>query len=96
MFRLLAAVTLSSVAVLPALAQPSLRHTHVEASGAVAGRSPHRAYRPIAAAPACGGPAMHSIPAGKGHVFGTHAFAGAPCAPAQVAAAGASVLSGQE
>jgi hypothetical protein len=96
MFRLLTAAALLAVPALPALAQPALNGTHVEASGATAGRSPHRAYRPIALTESCGRPAMHSVPAGKGHVFGSNAFAGAPCAAERIASAAGGSTTGRD
>ncbi len=68
-------------------ATPSATHVRADA-GAIAGRSPHHAYRPIAAAPACGR-TMHTIPAGKLPVHGTHAFPAAGCGDATELAAGA-------
>ncbi len=95
MFRFLAAAALIAVPAVPALAQAAPGGTHVEASGATAGRSPHRAYRPIAATEPCGRPAMHSVPAGKAHVFGRHAFPAPPCDAPRVARADGPALTGQ-
>lgn len=88
MFRILIAAAALAVPALPAVAQTSVHDTHAAADGAAAGRSPHKAYRPLDAARSdCGRAAMHSVPAGKGHVFGRHALAGAPCAADRVAVA---------
>jgi hypothetical protein len=80
-----AALLLATAPTLPALAQ-SVHDTHADASGAHAGRSPHKVYRPVAAQP-CRQTAMHSLPAGKPHSYGTHALRGADCAATRVAAA---------
>lgn len=74
---------LAAALLLPAAA---FAQTHEPAGhGATAGRSPHAAYRPIAADTGC--KTMHSLPGGKLPVYGTHAHP-AKCAPAQIAAAG--------
>jgi hypothetical protein len=82
-----AALLLAAAPTLPALAQ-SVHDTHVDASGATAGRSPHKAFRPIATQP-CRQTAMHTLPAGKPHSYGTHALRGADCTAARVATADA-------
>jgi hypothetical protein len=74
----------SAVPALPALAQ-SVHETHADASGAMAGRSPHKAYRQVAGH-ACRETAMHSLPAGKPHAYGSHALRGADCDAPRVAA----------
>lgn len=76
---------LAMMPVAPALAQ-SVQDTHTEVSGAMAGRSPHKAYRPIAAQ-SCRESAMH-LPAGKPHSYGTHALRG-NCGTTTVAVAAA-------
>lgn len=78
------ALLLATMPMLPAMAQ-SVHETHADASGAMAGRSPHKAFRPIAAQ-ACRDTAMHSLPAGKGALYGTHALRGT-CDPVRVAGA---------
>jgi hypothetical protein len=75
----------SAVPALPAAAQ-SVHETHADAAGAMAGRSPHKAYRPVAGH-ACRETAMHSLPAGKPHTYGTHALRGADCDAPRVAVA---------
>jgi hypothetical protein len=75
----------SAVPALPAIAQ-SVHETHADASGAMAGRSPHKAYRQVAGH-ACRETAMHSLPAGKPHTYGTHALRGADCDAPRVAVA---------
>jgi hypothetical protein len=79
-----AALLLAAMPTLPAMAQ-SVHDTHADASGAMAGRSPHKAYRPVAAQ-ACRETAMHSLPAGKPHSYGTHALRGT-CDGTRIAAA---------
>lgn len=89
MFRLTMAV--ASLALLsPVAANAAIGDTHVRAdSGALAGRSPHQAYRQVSAAPTACGATMHSIPAGKLPVYGTHALPKAGCADAsELASAG--------
>lgn len=74
---------LAAALLLPAAA---FAQTHEPAGhGATAGRSPHAAYRPIAADTGC--KTMHSLPGGKLPVYGTHAHP-AKCDTAQIAAAG--------
>ena len=51
------------LSALPAAAQTHILQTHAEA-GATAGRSPHKAYRPLVQQSTCG-KAMHSQPGGK-------------------------------
>lgn len=72
---------------LPATAQTHILQTHAEA-GATAGRSPHKAYRPLVQQPACG-KAMHSQPGGKLPHYGVHQDAACTVAIAQRGAAGA-------
>lgn len=67
----LALITLTATSATPVAAQ-SLRDTHVEASGAAAGRSPHIAMRQIARTPACG-KTIH-LPAGKLPTYGNPAL----------------------
>lgn len=66
MIRFLAAPLLVAAA-LPAAAQTGA--THVDATGAIAGRSPNTIMRPIAAEPACG--KTFHVPAGKLPTYGT-------------------------
>jgi hypothetical protein len=82
MFRLTMAV--ASLALLsPVAVNAAVSDTHVRAeSGAIAGRSPHQAYRPVSAAPSACGTMMHTIPAGKLPVYGTHALPKTGCADA--------------
>ncbi|WP_454884159.1 hypothetical protein [Sphingomonas oryzagri] len=69
--------------LLPAAA---FAQTHEPAGhGATAGRSPHAAYRPVAADAGC--KTMHSLPGGKLPVYGSHAHP-AKCATPQIASAG--------
>lgn len=80
--NVLIAVALLLPAV-PALAQTAVPTGH----GALAGRSPHQAYKTAAAdTPACGR-TMHSLPAGKLPTYGTHALPRAGCADRQIASA---------
>ena len=66
MSRSLLMAAASLALLLPAAASAAPGDTHVRAeSGALAGRSPHQAYRPVVATPANCGKTMHSIPAGK-------------------------------
>lgn len=71
---LAAALALPASAAL-AQAAPDAGH------GALAGRSPHKAYRSAAATPACG-KTMHSLPAGKLPVYGTKAVRDEACTSA--------------
>ena len=91
MSRSLLMAAASLALLLPAAASAAPGDTHVRAeTGALAGRSPHQAYRQIAAAPSTCGKTMHSIPAGKLPTYGTHAFPKADCAATEVAATGGS------
>lgn len=89
MYRLILAAAALAVPALPAVAQTSIAETHVEAHGALSGRSPHKAYRPINADRGCRTTAMHSLPGGKLPVYGAHARPDPACAPATLAAADA-------
>lgn len=90
--RLLPVVLLlAAMPTLPATAQ-SVSQTHAEVSGAMAGRSPAKAYRPVARQ-ACRENAMHSLPAGKPHSYGSHALRGT-CEAGGVAVASAPVAPG--
>jgi hypothetical protein len=89
MSRSLLMAAASLALLLPAAASAAPGDTHVRAeSGALAGRSPHQAYRPVVATPANCGKTMHSIPAGKLPSYGTHAFPKADCAQVTEVAAG--------
>lgn len=91
MSRRLLMAAASLALLLPAAASAAPGDTHVRAdAGALAGRSPHQAYRPIAATATSCGKTMHSIPAGKLPSYGTHAFPKPDCAVTEVAAAGGS------
>ncbi|WP_404710218.1 hypothetical protein [Sphingomonas sp. MMS24-J13] len=91
MSRSLLMAAASLALLLPAAASAAPGDTHVRAeAGALAGRSPHQAFRPIAATPATCGKTMHSIPAGKLPSYGTHAFPKADCTVTEVAAASGS------
>jgi hypothetical protein len=91
MSRSLLMAAASFALILPAAASAAPGDTHVRAeSGALAGRSPHQAWRPIAATPTTCGKTMHSIPAGKLPSYGTHAFPKADCAAVTEVAAGGS------
>ena len=56
-------------------------------AGALSGRSPHVAYRTADATPATCGKTMHSLPAGKLPVHGTHALPKEPCTSVEMARA---------
>ena len=56
--------------------------------GALAGRSPQKAYRLAAATPACG-KAVHSLPAGKTPSFSTNVAPAPSCLSAPILVAGA-------
>ncbi len=82
MFRL--AMAVASIALLsPVAVNAAVSDTHVRAdSGALAGRSPHQAFRQVSAVSTSCGTTMHTIPAGKLPVYGTHALPKAGCADA--------------
>jgi hypothetical protein len=76
MIRIALAAALLAAPGAPVLAGATIGVTHHEAGGAASGRSPHKAYREIAAtAPGCRAAAIH-MPAGKLPHFGTHQAAG--------------------
>jgi hypothetical protein len=90
MFRLTMAV--ASLALLsPVAVNAAVSDTHVRAeSGALAGRSPHQAYRQVSAVSTSCGASMHTIPAGKLPVYGTHALPKPACTEAaELASSGA-------
>jgi hypothetical protein len=78
---LIAAATL----VLPASA--ALAQAVPAGAGALSGRSPQVSYRTAGATAATCGKTMHSLPAGKLPVYGTHAMPAAACAPVEMARA---------
>jgi hypothetical protein len=79
MFRLSLAIAPLALVTLPVTAQAAIgANPAAAAAGAMAGRSPHQAYRPATAASSCA--SMHNIPAGKLPVFGKHALPKGDCA----------------
>ena len=86
MFRPLLAAAALILPALPAIAAEPVVSAH---AGALAGRSPHQAYRTTQSADVCRAQAMHSLPAGKLPVYGTHAHGG-NCGQVQVASRAAS------
>jgi len=80
MFRTALIAAALMVPALPALAATDAT------PGALAGRSPHKAYVSAEAKPACAA-TMIALPAGKLPVYGTHALPKAACADRLLASA---------
>ena len=90
MRRLILAAALALTLPAAAIAQSA---GHVNAtSGALAGRSPHHAFRPASAAAGCPA-AMHTLPSGKLPVYGATTLARPGCDDtARIADTGASTV----
>jgi hypothetical protein len=76
MIRIAIAAALLAAPAVPAFAQATVGVTHHEAGGPASGRSPHKAYRQIAASPADCRVAPIHVPAGKLPHYGAHQVAG--------------------